>query len=566
MFASLLLLLLAFTNGLNFEVHEVSTQGRSPPSRSDACMRSFGNYAVIFGGRVGHSILNDTWILRRANGSWMWEEVHSKHRPSSRYAALCAALSEDRFLLLGGHDANTVLNSSLVWVLKTESGQWKWKLLRASSKNLIARAWAVGGVLPQGSVLVSHGKGTSGFRNDAVLLQLENQTVRVQTIIRPSARYAFGVPPAFKEASFTMFGSKLFVSGGCNIRGRCPSSLSWFLDVSTKRWECAPAAPSPQYGAVMTRCPTSKHDLAIVVGGQFGSRQLISRPNVSDISFFRFDPTFQWTQENEVHELGAPRARVGASLVRLEDYFVVVGGTDSRTHKLVNVTHALKFNSNEAITMKAAESASSVSAVDIHALCMFISYGIGFPAGLYIARLFRFFSGSHYWFPMHFGTQIVSYLLAVFGLLAVLFGTPLSRIDHVHGILGLLVSIFVSFQIFATIPGLKPKQGAGRLRQIWEGAHRWIGRIFVTLGVVNSTLGLSIYVVPRWAWTTWFAYAGLLFAGFFAAEVYYCTRRGDEKAAYTPYDSRTETLASQNQNLSTEGNTKASYALDWFPA
>ncbi|KAG9190445.1 hypothetical protein G6011_08533 [Alternaria panax] len=152
-----------------------------------------------------------------------------------------------------------------------------------------------------------------------------------------------------------------------------------------------------------------------------------------------------------------------------------------------------------------------------HGVLASLAFVILFPAGSIAIRLASF--PGVLWFHALF--QIFAYLtyIAAFGL-GIWLALPVSGghyIDSHHAIIGMLVFALIFFQPFLgwMHHALFKKYNH---RTLWSYAHIWVGRIAITLGIINGGLGLLLAgnsrdgeiaygVVAGVMWVTWVAAA-----------------------------------------------------------
>ncbi|KAL8691385.1 MAG: hypothetical protein Q9218_003379 [Villophora microphyllina] len=150
-------------------------------------------------------------------------------------------------------------------------------------------------------------------------------------------------------------------------------------------------------------------------------------------------------------------------------------------------------------------------AVMTHGILMGIAFVVFFPAGAILIRLLR--SRNTVW--IHAATQIFAYVLALTGLgLGVYIAVyPEKVINTYHPIIGLIViGLFAIQPILALIQHAIWKKE--KRRTWWAVAHVWLGRVVLTLGMINGGLGLMLSdnttkgeigygVVAAVVWLTW---------------------------------------------------------------
>lgn len=151
-----------------------------------------------------------------------------------------------------------------------------------------------------------------------------------------------------------------------------------------------------------------------------------------------------------------------------------------------------------------------------HGVLASLAFVILFPAGAIAIRLASF--PGVVW--LHAAFQIFAYLvyIAAFGL-GVYMATQMNLLDSYHPIIGILVFVLIFFQpILGFLHHVLFKKY--NHRTLWSYAHIWVGRIAVTLGIINGGLGLKLAdsmelsskggmiaygVIAALVWLTWVA-------------------------------------------------------------
>jgi hypothetical protein len=123
-----------------------------------------------------------------------------------------------------------------------------------------------------------------------------------------------------------------------------------------------------------------------------------------------------------------------------------------------------------------------------HGVLAALAFVIFFPMGSILIRLASF---PGLWI-VHGIFQIFAYLIytAAFGL-GVYFvnSAPINLLDHYHPIIGIVVFVLLFFQpILGLVHHFQFKKY--HRRTIWSHGHLWLGRIVITLGIINGGLGL----------------------------------------------------------------------------
>ncbi|KAH7048254.1 hypothetical protein B0J12DRAFT_711210 [Macrophomina phaseolina] len=153
-----------------------------------------------------------------------------------------------------------------------------------------------------------------------------------------------------------------------------------------------------------------------------------------------------------------------------------------------------------------------------HGVLACVASVIFFPIGAISIRLFSF---PHLvWF--HAAMQVFAYTIYIAALvIGVYFVTPEDLLKDYHLIIGILVSVHLFFQPILGLVHHVFFKKFGR-RTFWSYAHLWLGRIIITLGIINGGLGLlltdnagdSVYIAyGTIASLIWLAYAAAALYG-----------------------------------------------------
>lgn len=125
-----------------------------------------------------------------------------------------------------------------------------------------------------------------------------------------------------------------------------------------------------------------------------------------------------------------------------------------------------------------------------HAVLGTLAFGFFFPVGGIMIRLASF---PGLWL-VHGLFQAFAYLLyiAAFGI-GIYMATkmPFDIMDRAHPIIGVILFILIFFQPFLGFMHHFAFKKHSR-RVIWSYGHIWLGRIIITLGIVNGGLGLQL--------------------------------------------------------------------------
>lgn len=125
-----------------------------------------------------------------------------------------------------------------------------------------------------------------------------------------------------------------------------------------------------------------------------------------------------------------------------------------------------------------------------HAVLACLAFVIFFPVGSILIRLGKF---RGVWL-VHGLFQLFAYLvyIAAFGIgVWMVNNIPVDLLSNYHPIIGIIVLVMLFFQpILGLVHHLKFKKYSRRT--VWSHAHLWIGRIVITLGIINGGLGLHL--------------------------------------------------------------------------
>lgn len=126
--------------------------------------------------------------------------------------------------------------------------------------------------------------------------------------------------------------------------------------------------------------------------------------------------------------------------------------------------------------------------VTAHAILATLAFGLFFPIGGIMIRLTSF--PGLWW--MHGLFQIVAF---IFYIAAFTFGvwmaTNMRMLHNAHPIIGIIVFVILAFQpILGFLHHNMFKKHSRRV--VWSYGHIWLGRIVITLGIINGGLGLRL--------------------------------------------------------------------------
>ncbi|KAF1995627.1 hypothetical protein P154DRAFT_445173, partial [Amniculicola lignicola CBS 123094] len=125
-----------------------------------------------------------------------------------------------------------------------------------------------------------------------------------------------------------------------------------------------------------------------------------------------------------------------------------------------------------------------------HGVLASLAFVVFFPLGSILIRLGSF---RGVWL-VHGMFQIFAYLIyiAAFGIgIWMIQDIPISLMGRYHPVIGIVVFCLLFFQpILGLIHHFQFKKHARRT--VWSYGHLWLGRILITLGIINGGLGMLL--------------------------------------------------------------------------
>lgn len=151
-----------------------------------------------------------------------------------------------------------------------------------------------------------------------------------------------------------------------------------------------------------------------------------------------------------------------------------------------------------------------------HGVLMCLAWVVFAPLGAIIVRAI---SGSKV-VRMHYGTQILAYVLALTGTaLGIYIAVKISAVGVYHPVIGLLVMGLATVQpVLGTIHHRIYKIKGQRTW--WAVVHVWLGRVVITLAIINGGLGLLMAANTRAGEIVYGIFAGLIWLGWMAVAVW----------------------------------------------
>jgi uncharacterized membrane protein len=126
--------------------------------------------------------------------------------------------------------------------------------------------------------------------------------------------------------------------------------------------------------------------------------------------------------------------------------------------------------------------------INAHGIVASIAIVILLPIGAIIIRVLSF--RQVVW--LHAAVQIIGTLafIAAFGL-GVYVADNEDEIDEYHPVIGIILLVLILIQPILGVIHHRMYKQHGR-RTLWSHAHVWLGRIIITLGIINGGLGLML--------------------------------------------------------------------------
>ncbi|KAI1864250.1 hypothetical protein JX265_008621 [Neoarthrinium moseri] len=175
---------------------------------------------------------------------------------------------------------------------------------------------------------------------------------------------------------------------------------------------------------------------------------------------------------------------------------------------------------------------------NVHGILAALAFAVLFPIG---AILMRVIPGRFAWI-IHALTQAVAYIIYIVAAALGIYIVRMVRLPpsgsslfqesqyNAHPIIGLVVLAVVFFQpVLGWVHHVRFKR-LGR-RTAWSQAHLWVGRVAVTLGIINGGLGLQLAGADKSVIIAYSVVAGVMWLLWAASAVFgeFRRRSRDEK-------------------------------------
>lgn len=190
-----------------------------------------------------------------------------------------------------------------------------------------------------------------------------------------------------------------------------------------------------------------------------------------------------------------------------------VSGTKLAQHDAFG-SSSIDFFADQSVLASADSNIDNVRTV--HAILMFVAWGVFSFTGIFIARYLKARLGI-WWFRSHVATMMVTFLLTIiaFGLIVSITG---KHFKSLHQILGLIVLILLFFQsVLGQVINLMWRPGRDTV-PIRDMLHWYLGRFLQLLAIVTMFTGLVLKQVSLVYYILYGVSIGAVLIGFGVAE------------------------------------------------
>lgn len=474
---------------------------------------------VVFGGKQGGKNFDDTWIYDLSNRKW--EPVNPPAPlPQKRFSMVYGAFGKYFFISTGEYNGSPRQFFDDIWRFDSSSPSWR-RLDENSETRPEQRYGSSGGIFNNGDenngFYVTHGFSGRRYSNTFKFDLGKNEW---QLKFTGSNNYNPNLPHARCLHSATMIKSdELLLYGGClgggGTGGPCPSKDSWKFSANSKEWTKLPECSNPRMYTSLAMLPplNGSERRAVLYAGQEKSISVLGTPNYDANEVTVFNPeTNEWKRVT-VEGDNVPVKRAGHVMATTDQGIVVFGGEDVDNGDLLNDLWLLEGTASNADASPSAGGCGSYdfNLIGLHALFMFLGWGVFLQAGAFIARYFRHVENA-WWFKMHRIFQVTGLVLAFLGLVCAAVSVPFGHLNFAHGGLGFVIMVIGLLQpLNAHFRPHAPKANEikTRGRFIWELFHKNLGRLALFLALINISLGFFLALVPSAVLAVWFVLLGL---------------------------------------------------------
>ena len=291
--------------------------GIAPAARRDHAMAvdSLRNRVIIFGGRDGGTVFEDTWSFDLATNAW--SEINTtSSRPQSRFSFVYG-ISGDAFYISTGEGPGKALYDD-VWkfTLSTDT----WQKLNPTGKKPATIYGAAGGFYSNTSTkfFLTHGFSTAvRYANTLVYDITRNHWTEV---FEDKSSYTFGHPNARCLLSGTMVAEdQLAIYGGCASGGQtggpCPGFDSWIFSEVKASWTHLEDCATPRTYSSLALLPIvgGQKRLVLYGGGESNSEVLVvDKADPDQIAILNVNSE-EWSLKKSNGDI--PPKREGAAMV-----------------------------------------------------------------------------------------------------------------------------------------------------------------------------------------------------------------------------------------------------------
>ncbi|XP_068705524.1 uncharacterized protein [Montipora foliosa] len=493
-----------------------SDQFPAPRRDSSIGYNRASNQLIIFGGlgKETEQGFADTWIYDLAQGKWNFINTPMA-APQNRFSMVYGSSGKYFYVSTGefGGDPPTFFND--IWAFNFTGQRWR-RLDENSAIRPEVRYGSAGGIFNDGGenngFYITHG--FSGMRYSNTL-KFDLKQNEWQLKFHGSNNYNPNYPHARCLHGGTMIKpDELVLYGGClgggSTGGPCPSKDNWKFDATKEEWTKLDECSTPRTYPSMAMLPPLNGSVRRVVlyGGQEHRISVLGTPHYARDEIAVLNPDTNEWKRVKVEGSSLPLRRDGHVMTTTDEGIVVFGGEDVENEEYLNDVWLLEGTASDADENPSAGSCGSLdfNLIGLHALFMFLGWGVCLQAGAFIARYFRHIENA-WWFKMHRILQVTGLVLAFLGLVCAGISVPFDHLKFAHGGLGLAIMLIGLQQpLNARFRPHPPKENEIKTkgRFFWELFHKNLGRLALFLALINISLGFLLAVVPTAVWAVWF--------------------------------------------------------------
>ena len=241
-----LFVILMFSAGLASAADDWALKSPSPhPTIRRYHRMAYGgsDQVVLFGGGVGASLLDETWVYDLSESTWTQQSPVT--RPSARAAHGMAHIGQDQVVLFGGNTDQGYDDQT--WVYNLGEGTWTQMSPAAQPSGRVDHDMAfIGG----DQVLLYGGQDSSGYTDETWVYDLSGNT---WTQLNPAS-----APTARGEPGLAYLGGDQVLLFGGKVTSGAENDETWLYDLSENTW--TQKSPSSK--------PSARHSHGMVfIGG-----------------------------------------------------------------------------------------------------------------------------------------------------------------------------------------------------------------------------------------------------------------------------------------------------------